>query len=123
MGEFIFDSGPGALDRALNRTIGRLLGPPKRPPHGATLGDPVEDLVALQARLADLPPAVARIMTSHAVPYGRAYRQWMTNGDLIVWANRGEIEALPRTKYTGCDIRVGDLSLPPSIIGIPVVNA
>lgn len=42
------------------------------------------------------PPPIHRIMASHAVPYGRAFKQWDTNGRLLVWANRGEIVDLPR---------------------------
>jgi hypothetical protein len=45
--------------------------------------------------VAKLPPRPWCIKASHAVPFGRVYRQWDTRGRLIVWANRGEIEDIP----------------------------
>lgn len=53
-------------------------------------------LLEWQARIDSLSPMPRRIFAHHSVPYGRCYRQWMTNGDLVVWANRGEIADLPR---------------------------
>lgn len=72
-----------------------------------------------------LPPRAREIRASHLVPYGRAYRQWLTNGDLIVWANRGEIADLPRAparKTYGFDVALSPL-VPPEFFGIPVINA
>lgn len=87
-------------------------------------GDMLAKLRAMSAELAAAPPVPARIMASHAVPYGRAYRQWNARGDLIVWANRGEIEDMPhvRLKAYGMTVAVSDLC-PPAAFGIPVVNA
>jgi hypothetical protein len=49
------------------------------------------------------------------VPYGRAPRMWNTRGELIVYANRGEIADLPRAKSQPA-------SLSPTLpFGIPVV--
>jgi hypothetical protein len=44
----------------------------------------------LEERRRPLPPN--RFIAHHSVPYGRVFRQWMTNGDLVVWVNRGEVE-------------------------------
>lgn len=44
------------------------------------------------------PPLVRGIRAHHAVPYGRVFRQWDTNGQLWAWVNRGEIEDIPRAK-------------------------
>lgn len=54
-------------------------------------------------RIAELPPRPWCIRASHAVPYGRVFRQWDTRGRLIVWANRGEIEDIPRYAATRAD--------------------
>lgn len=69
---------------------------------------------------ADVSPR--RVMASHAVPYGRVYREWMANGDLVLWANRGEIADLPHRNYYGVDIAVSTM-VPSGLYGIPVVNA
>lgn len=56
-----------------------------------------DDVIAAVEWLDDPGPRRVRgIRTSHAVPYGRVFRQWDTNGDLWAWVNRGEIEDLPR---------------------------
>jgi hypothetical protein len=47
-------------------------------------------------RIKRLPPVPRAILTDQAVPFGRAYRQWDTNGDLWVYANPGEVADLPR---------------------------
>lgn len=33
---------------------------------------------------------VPNLRGSHSVPYGSYFRQWMTDGSLVVWVNRGE---------------------------------
>jgi hypothetical protein len=76
---------------------------------------PLDDFVAWQRKLNSLPPAPHSILTSHAVPYGRAYRQWDSKGRLLIWVNRGEVADLPRAAP-------GTLGGPP-IFGIPVRNA
>jgi hypothetical protein len=63
------------------------------------------------------------IVASHAVPYGRTYRQWNTCGELLLWANRGEVVDL---RYQGRSAR-GDSCLVSELmalgpIGIPVVE-
>lgn len=72
----------------------------------------LDEIVRLARELeAAAPPSPSRVMASHAVPYGRCYRQWMTNGELWLWANRGELADLPRIERHGVTF------------GIPVVNA
>lgn len=82
----------------------------------------VADLRAMFAQVAALPPAPREIRASHLVPYGRAYRQWLTDGSLIVWVNRGEIADLPHAKAYGIEVALSTLA-PPWLFGIPVVNA
>lgn len=82
----------------------------------------VADLRAMIARVAALPPAPREIRASHLVPYGSAYRQWLTDGSHVVWVNRGEIADLPHVKVGGLDVAVSTLA-PPWLFGIPVVNA
>lgn len=60
-------------------------------------GDLVADLLAFQAELDTMPSPVRGIRAHHAVPFGSAFRQWDTNGELWVWANAGEIADLPVT--------------------------
>lgn len=56
-----------------------------------------EEVIRTAARLiADLSPAPKCIMAHHFVPHGQVYRQWNTRGELLWWANRTEIEELPR---------------------------
>lgn len=74
------------------------------------------------AELDARPPVPARIRASHAVPYGDVYRQWNTRGELELWANRGELEDLPRVEapHPGIDVRVSAIA-PPGF-GVPIVN-
>lgn len=44
-----------------------------------------------------LPPIPRALLMNHAVPYGRLFRQWDTNGDLWIWINPGQIYDLPRS--------------------------
>lgn len=44
--------------------------------------------------LRDRPAPVARYITSEKVPSG-FWRQWMTNGDLIVWMPRWAFDKIP----------------------------
>lgn len=76
--------------------------------------DAFEALYEVVKATAELPPYPARIYATHRVPYGRVYRMWTTRGDMIVYANRGEIADLPRA--TG--ERLGLIG----IFGIPVVT-
>ena len=77
------------------------------------------DYRALAADLASLPPAVHAILASHAVPYGRVYRQWDASGNLLVWVNRGEIEDLAiRSAFSD----LWNPIISPALIGIPVVK-
>jgi hypothetical protein len=86
----------------------------------------INEIKRWQAKLADLPPTPRCIMASHLVPYGRVYRQWNTRGELLLWANRGEIADLPRAERAsaafGIDVAVSTLA-PADSFGIPVVNA
>lgn len=62
-------------------------------------------------------PPIWAIFAHHSVPWGRRYRQHMTDGRLIVWVNRGEIAELPPAKIVaGMD---GALT---GVLGIPVYN-
>lgn len=60
----------------------------------------LRDLDRIAARLAALPPRPYCFMADHKVPYGQVFRQWDTRGRLLVWINRGEIEALSRRAAT-----------------------
>lgn len=74
-------------------------------------------MLDMMARLRDVPPR-AYVMAHHSVPYGRVYRQWDTDGHLLIWVNRGLVADLPRQK-----IGVHDYFLSGTYGGIPVINA
>src|SRR4051794_11020600 len=92
----IFDSGPGAVRRGIFDLINTSV-----PSVAGKLAE--DDVISafrrMRGALDAAPPAIRRIRAHHSVPYGRAYRQWNTRGELEVWANRGEIEDLPRRSY------------------------
>lgn len=107
-----------ALRIALERALG-----PRQPIEFAPSPDAVlAKLTALAAQIDQAPPVPRYIMASHAVPYGRAYRQWTTRGALIVWVNRGELADLPRVQAYGLNVLVSPLA-PAGAFGIPVINA
>lgn len=56
----------------------------------------IADLNRMQAEIAALPPAPRRIIGHHSVPYGRVFHMWNTHGDMIAYANAGELHDLPR---------------------------
>jgi hypothetical protein len=61
------------------------------------------------------------ILAHHSVPWGKYHRQWMTNGQLYIWVNRGEVADLPIRRVkpdTGPwdDLRVSLYT------GIPIYN-
>lgn len=60
----------------------------------------VEQIRELQRKIDAAPPPIRRIIARHDVPYGRAFRMWNARGELIVYANRGELADLPRAKPT-----------------------
>lgn len=41
-----------------------------------------------------------RIYAHHSVPRSKTYRQWRSDGRLILWVNRGAIHDLPVRKKT-----------------------
>lgn len=75
----------------------------------------IAELTELVGRLGALRPCPRAIMAHHSVPYGRSYRQWDTEGRMLVWANQGEIADVRR--YAVLD-QFGTYSF-----GIPVYNA
>lgn len=81
-------------------------------------GDLLADLRGWQAKIDALPPIPRGVITDHRVPYGRAFKQWDTNGDLWLWVNRGEIEDIPRARPHDALFAM----LPPSLTGIRVYN-
>jgi hypothetical protein len=77
----------------------------------------LEQMRTLQRVLDDLPPRVSRVIARHDVPYGRVFRMWTTRGDMIAYANRGEIADLPRAVPE----KPGTVQLlPPAFWGVPV---
>jgi hypothetical protein len=81
----------------------------------------VDDVRAMLDTVNALRPCPSRIMASHAVPYGRAYRQWNTRGELLLWVNRGLIADLPRRPADRVGVLTGAGALG-FTAGIPVVN-
>lgn len=67
--------------------------------HTSTASDSERAIAAIE-KVADIiramPPTPRGIITHSAVPYGRAYRQWDTNGDMWMWANERDLDSLPR---------------------------
>jgi hypothetical protein len=85
--------------------------------------DPFKTFMAAMVRLRDVPPRTF-IMAHHSVPYGRVYRQWDTQGHLLLWVNRGLIADLPRATVPGSDLDIAiSYIAPPGLGGIPVINA
>lgn len=56
----------------------------------------IDDLIRLNTQISEAPPVPRAILTNHAVPYGRAFRQWDTKGNLYVWVNPGVLHDLWR---------------------------
>lgn len=82
--------------------------------------DVVAEIQAMIDRVAVSPPVPRAIVADHRVPYGRAYRLWNTRAELLIYANRGEVEDCPAaSRRTTC---VTELC-PPGVLGIPVRNA
>jgi hypothetical protein len=89
------------------------------------LADPIRDLRRTLRELDKLPPRPRAFYTSHSVPYGRAYRQWTSRGELIVWISRGEFEDMPRRKAVEIARMFevpSQMVLPLSITGIAVYH-
>lgn len=61
----------------------------------------------------DAPAPVFRIVASHAVPFGRVFKQYRSDGRLLLWVNRGEVADMPRGNPASWALSYG----------IPVVNA
>lgn len=78
----------------------------------------IDDFLRAVTLIDDLPTPVSAFMAHHAVPYGRTFRQWRTDGRLIVWVNRGQVEDLPRASGEPSVLTRGAL-----YNGIPIVNA
>lgn len=77
---------------------------------------------ACKRLVADAPTAIAGIRTHHAVPFGRHFKQYDTNGRLWLWVNRGEVEDLPHVQYHGFEVIAGAGILGPELMGVPVYN-
>lgn len=84
----------------------------------------LNDLRRFQRIVSETPKLPDALMAHHSVPYGRSYRQWRTDGRLIVWVNRGMVAEFtlrpPRLEVDG------SLSLArgyEALVGIPVINA
>jgi hypothetical protein len=77
----------------------------------------IEELRSWSRYLKAVPPPVSRIIARHDVPYGRAFRMWTTRGDLIVYANRGEMHDLPHAPKKSNPLA----AYPIASFGIPVV--
>ena len=82
----------------------------------------MEDMLKMMDALIrppDEPAPLWRIMASHAVPYGRCFKQYRSDGNLILWANRGEIEDIPRARKPNKSHELGSLLA----WGVPIENA
>lgn len=66
----------------------------------------------------DAPPVAREIRASHAVPWGRTYRQWNVFGELLLWVNRGELAEIlaPAREYREIGLGFAD-----GLLGIPLV--
>lgn len=80
------------------------------PKEGRTAIDVIR---AWNETIESLPPVPRAVLTNHAVPYGRTFRQWDANGDLWIWANADQFASLPRRRHHASD---------PPLFGIPVVS-
>lgn len=118
-GAAIYDTSPSGIARAIGHDITRNLRTPRR---DVLAGDIAAELCLAAAELSNDPIPVSAILASHAVPYGKVFRQWFTDGKLRVWVNRGELEDLPRAEH-GIEI-FNDALLPvvPSWSGLPIHN-
>lgn len=83
--------------------------------------DVFRDLRRFAAIVSQLPPRPHCVIASHAVPYGRIFRQWDTRGRLLIWANRGEVADIP-SRAPGYAIAPGSLDAA-LLSAIPVVFA
>lgn len=63
---------------------------------------------------------LAGVRASHAIPYGRYFKQWDTNGRPWLWVNRGEVEDMPHASRDGVEVIAGAGILGPELIGVPV---
>lgn len=113
-----------AIDNGDVGDVFRALTDVRRERFAGLFGLPVDclgEMRCVAAMVADLPPRPHCVIASHAVPYGRIFRQWDTRGRLLIWANRGEFADIP-TRTPGYAIAPG--SLDASLLSaIPVVFA
>lgn len=75
----------------------------------------LEAVRELSENLAANPPVTA-IYASHSVPWGKTFRQYLTDGRLIVWVNRGEVAEIPPA------ISFRDAGALIAMLGIPIYN-
>jgi hypothetical protein len=71
----------------------------------------------MQRMIDEAPPPVRRLRAHHSVPYGTAWKQWNTRGELEVWVNRGWVADLPRAPSERYDAPGALMRM----TGIPVV--
>ena len=100
------------FDNSLSGVRRRLMKSLKPVPVVADAADVVKGIREHAEIIRAMPPTPRAILTNHAVPFGRSFRQWDTNGVLWAWANPGEIAAIPRSGPR-------DVSL----VGIPVYRS
>ena len=83
------------------------------------MNDEAVEEIRRQYRLVkDAPPIPKEVRTNDLVPYPRIYRQWLTDGSLILWANTDAISQLPR--HDGGTINVLDRFVDIIHIGISI---
>lgn len=113
----IFDAGPGALRRALDR---KFRGPVTVPAF-TTSEDAMSVFERARDVLGDPRPRLLRFIAREDVPVGRAFPLYRTDGDLVVYINRWWFDGLPcHRMFDAVDVIASPI-LPPGITGVPVV--
>jgi len=79
----------------------------------------IDQLRALSEMVNALPPVPERIIGRLDVPRGRTFRMWNTSGRLVVYANRLDLERLPRLSRPLEVVGISTLARP-GAFGIPV---
>lgn len=59
------------------------------------MDDAVNEITKAYELVKELPPLPWAIYASYSVPWHKTYRQWRSDGKLIVWVNRHAVESLP----------------------------
>lgn len=79
----------------------------------------IDEMREIMAKVAALPPLPRAIWLNHAVPPGRTFRQWSSDGHLYVWASPSLLDELQHAKAGPPGW--GEI-LTSSLTGIPVIR-